>query len=298
MVTSIINESKVQERRSKTFTNLHKNDINGKDVSNVKFYSFMPFRNIPTNNNNLTVDNELNDTNTMINTPVESLDISFIPKNKKTNNNKHFKTIDKSEYFTDNDLLNLDEHDKKTIENININEDEPIQEKTNTLDKINKLDPILESSNDKLNILMDSCRTIDLTKDDVDRVILNFALNSESTMRKNKNNKDNHLQNSNDIMRIGDKTITTGNKIFSFNSKLQKYWFAIFIKTGVILEKVEIIIYENFWFTLLYLNFWFPKFAGFLRYVKFYLQFFLNLNILFTNIFFLIYIIQCALFCN
>ncbi|KAG0670806.1 Osw5p [Maudiozyma exigua] len=236
MVTSIINESKIQERRSKTFTNVLKNDINCNDVSKVKFYSFTPFQNISRFDNNST------DAKAMIPTPNDSVDISFIPKNINNKNNKHFKSIDKSDYFPNKDLFDLKDNNITTTKK----ENESLQEKQATLNRIKKLDPISETSNDKVGVLLDSCRTIDLTKDDVDTIILNFALNSESAIQKDKNTKDKLLGNSNDIMKIGDKTITTGNRIFSFNSKLQKYWFAVFIKTGVILERIEIIIYENF----------------------------------------------------
>ncbi|SMN19197.1 similar to Saccharomyces cerevisiae YMR147W Putative protein of unknown function [Maudiozyma saulgeensis] len=240
-MTAILNESKVHERRSKTFSDLKKNS-NEKDISNVKFYSF-----IPENNFN----NQILNTN-----PKDSLDISFIPKKKNYEN--HFTSINK----TDSNLISLDEEQKNNKkENFN-------DFKKKTIDNAKTLDTIDETSDDKLSLLMDSCRTIDLTKDEADTIMLNFVLNNENTLYKKKNK--NQRTDDDDLITIGDKSVTTGNKIFPFNSTLQKYWFTIFVKTGFILEKMEIILYENFWFTLLYLNFWFPNFAGFLRYVQVY----------------------------
>lgn len=245
-MTALLNEPNVHERRSKTFSDLKKNSKD-KDISNVKFYSFIPFKdNININNNNNKMISNINSK--------ESLDITFTSKKKNYEN--HFNSIDK----TNSNLISMKEHDNEK-ENFN-------DFKKTIIENAKTLDTIDESSDDKISVLMDSCRTIDLTKDEADTIMLNLVLNNENTLYKKKNK----LQNNNnddvdDLITIGDKSVTTGNKIFPFNSTLQKYWFTIFVKTGFILDKMELIIYENFWFTLLYLNFWFPKFTGFLRYV-------------------------------
>lgn len=232
----VMNSSKVNDRRSKTFATLKKNSYN--DISNVKFFSFSPL-----NNNN----NDNRNGSELILPRADEL-INFTPI--KNNSNSRFKSIDQVEKIFDKDLIDFKE-------------------------QINSLEPINEVTEERVFNLIDTASKCSLSENDVQDVLMNLTIKSgTNTNRSNASSKSN---------------FSIGTKISPFNSKLKEYWFQSIINFGTVLEKIESIFYENFWFSVLYLNFWFPKLAGFLRYVPSSFSFTEN-TFQYTNIFFSFFI--------
>lgn len=202
MVT-VLSESKVNERRSKTFANLKKSTSPPPDpekVSGVKFYSFAQFMKMSEDAKSVGVDTE----------PLGSMgDIHFNSINNVTPNTEN--------------SLSLREFKEK----------------------VRNIEAVLEMSEESARELADPYKDCAFNEQDIEEMVMSVSLKREPTLY----------------------STFTGNKIIPFNSKLKEKWLEVTSTVGVLIERMELFLYENFWFTLLYINFWFPSLISFLRYV-------------------------------
>ena len=204
MVT-ILNESKVNERRSKTFSNLKRQksvspppERGHRDTS--KFFTFSQF-------NEMSQAAKYADGDT--------------PEQLGAVGDIHFKSISDT---------------PKTESSLSLREFK---------EKVRNIEAVLEMSEESARKLAEPYQGCAFNEKDVEEVVMSLSMKKEPTLY----------------------SALTANKDVLLNSKLKEQLSEATSTVGVLIERMELFLYENFWFTLLYINFWFPSFVSFLRYV-------------------------------